>query len=205
MSETGRTERPGRYSRSFGGLVGAMVVTVVGVLTVFGLGNLTSDEGAFEREPVDYLGLVRDIQASEVGVVYPRALPSGWAATDVDFRPGPDPAFSLSVLTEDTGYVGLRVEDAPVDDLLEALVDPEYQERDPLVLSGEDADGAVATRWDGYGDEDGDTAYAAEVAGQQVLVYGSASPQELSSYVALLTEDRVEGAGSSDQERQPSG
>ena len=63
----------------------------------------------------------------------------------------------------------------------------------------------VATRWEGFGDEGGDTAYAAEVDGQQVLVYGSASPQELSGYVARLTDVPVEGADGADQDRQPGG
>ncbi len=205
MSETGSAGRPGRYSRSFGGLVGAMVVTVVGVLAVFGLRSLTSDEDVFDRDPVDYLSLVRDVQVAGVDVVYPATLPSGWGASDVDFTPAPDPAFSLSVLTEDSDYVGLRVADAPLEEMLESLVDEDYSERDPLVFSGAQAEGLIATRWEGYGDEEGDTAYAAEVDGQQVLVYGSASPQEISGYVVRLTDATVEGADSSDQDRQPSG
>ncbi len=205
MSETGSAGRAGRYSRSFGGLVGAMVVTVVGVLAVFGLRSLTSDEDVFDRDPVDYLSLVADVQVAGVDVVYPATLPGGWGASDVDFTPAPEPAFSLSVLTEDSDYVGLRVADAPLDEMLESLVDEDYSERDPLVFSGAEADGLVATRWEGYGDDEGDTAYAAEVDGQQVLVYGSASPQEISGYVVRLTDATVEGADSSDQDRQPSG
>lgn len=209
MSETGSAGRPARHSRSFGGLIGAMVVTVVGVLLVVGLRSLTSDESVFDREPVDYLSLVRDLQAAEIDVIYPATLPPGWGATEVDVRPGAEPAerrpFSLSVLTDDEDYVGLRVEDAPVADLLEALVDEDYQERAPLVFDGAENDGLLATRWEGYGDDGGDTAYVAEVDGQQVLVYGSASPEQLSDYVTRLTDAPVKGEDSSDQDRQPSG
>ncbi len=205
MSETGNPGRPARHSRSFGGLIGAMVVTVAGVLLVVGLRSLISDESALDREPVDYLSLVRDLQAAELDVVYPATLPPGWGATDVDLRPGAEPAFSLSVLTDDGDYVGLRVEDAPVDDLLEALVDENYAERAPLVFAGAEAEGLVATRWEGYGDEGGDTAYVAEVGGQQVLVYGSATPEQLSGYITRLTDAPVGGQDSSDQDRQPSG
>lgn len=186
-----------------------MVVTVAGVLLVFGVRSFTNDEGAFDREPVDYLNLVRDLQSAEVDVIYPATLPPGWGATDVDLGPGAEPAerrpFSLSVLTDDGDYVGLRVEDAPVDDLLEALVDEDYQERDPLVFTGAEAEGLVATRWEGYGDDGGDTAYVAEVDGQQVVVYGSASPQQLSDYVTRLTDAPIAGQDSADQDRQPSG
>lgn len=203
MSETGSAGRPGRYSRSFGGLVAALVVTVVGVLVVFGLRSLTSDEDVFDREPVDYLALVRDVQVAGVDVVYPATLPSGWGASDVDFTPAPEPAFDLSVLTSDSDFVGLRVADAPLEEMLESLVDEDYSEREPLVFSGAEAEGLVATRWEGFGDDGGDTAYTAEVDGQQVLVYGSASPQEISGYVARLTDVPVEGADDSDQDRQP--
>lgn len=205
MSDTGSAGRPGRYSRSFGGLVAAMVVTVVGVLVVFGLRSLTSDDDVFDREPVDYLDLVRDVQVADVDVVYPATLPSGWGASDVDFTPAPEPVLDLAVLTDDSDFVGLRVADAPLEEMLESLVDEDYSERDALVFSGDEAEGLVASRWQGFGDEEGDTAYAAEVDGKQVLVYGSASPQELADYVARLTDVPVPGADDSDQDRQPGG
>lgn len=190
MSETGR---PGRYSRSFNGLIGAMLITVVAVVAFTVFRGVFSDDGTFEPTPVDYLGLVEQIQDSGFDLVYPATLPPDWVATDTDVTPGDPPDFALSVLTDNREYVGLRVDDGAREDLLESLVDEAYEERDPLVLDAASGD-PVATDWDGYGDEGGDTAYATVIGGQQVLVYGSASPEQLAAFIALLTEQPVDQA-----------
>ena len=186
MSGTGASGQPGRYSRSVNGLIGAMLVTVVAVVGVVTLGGLTRDDAPLDPTPVEYLSLVRDVQAGGTDLVYPSTLPEGWVATDVDYDPA-SAAFGLSVLTDDDQYVGLRVEDAPVEDLLEELVDEDWTEADPLRFEDGPDPEVVATDWDGYADDGGDLAYAAEVDDRQVLVYGSADPAELSGYVARLT------------------
>ncbi len=185
MSETGR---PGRYSRSFNGLLGALIVTVVAVVGVAAVRAFITDSEPFTPEPVDYLATVAQIQDGRVDVVYPPSLPEGWIATDVDFRPGPSPSFSLSALTDDGRYVGLQEQDAPLEELLRTYVDENYRQADPLSVEG-----GVARRWSGYSDAGGDTAYAAEVGGRQVLVFGSASPEQLAGVVRSLTAEPVGG------------
>ena len=187
MSQTGQSGQPGRYSRSFGGLIGSMLVLVVGLLAFVGLRSLTSDNEPLEVGPIDYREVVGQVQDAGGDLVYPTSLPQGWRATNVDFRPGPSPTFELSMLTDDGQYVGLREEDAPLRELLSAYVDESTTSAPGLDI----ADG-VARRWDGYRDAGGDTAYAASVGDREVLVFGSASPDQLEALVGLLTEDPVD-------------
>ncbi len=184
MSETGR---PGRYSRSFDGLLAALAVTVVGVVAFAGLRSLTDDSEPYEPPSVDYLETVAQAQDGGVDdLVYPPSLPAGWRATDVDYSPGEVPSFGVSVLTEGGAYIGLQQADADLDDLLDEYVDPDREEIDPLVVEG-----GVAPRWAGSSDAGGDTAYAAQVGDRQVVVFGSASPAELAAVVTSLTADRL--------------
>ncbi len=188
MSQTGQSGQPGRYSRSFGGLVGAMLVLVVGLVALTGLRAFTSDPQPYDAGTVDYREVVGQVQEAGGELVYPVSLPEGWRATNVDFRPGPVPVFELSLLTEDGAYVGLLEQDAPLADLLSTYVDESTADAPGLDL----ADG-VARRWTGHRDAGGDTAYAAMVGQRQVLVFGSATPDQLAALVGLLTEEPVTG------------
>lgn len=189
MSQTGQSGQGGRYSRSFGGMIGAMLVLVVGLVAFVGLRALTSDPQPYQAGAIDYREVVGQVQDAGGELVYPASLPQGWQATNVDFRPGPAPTFELSMLTEDGQYVGLREEDAPLRDLLSTYVDESTTDAPGLDI----ADG-VAQQWSGYRDSGGDTAYTATVGQREVLVFGSASPDQLAALVGLLTEDPVAGA-----------
>ncbi len=189
MSQTGQSGQPGRYSRSFGGLVGAMLVLVAGLVVLVGLRAFTSDPQPYEAGAVDYREVVGQVQEAGGELVYPASLPEGWEATNVDFRPGPVPVFELSLLTEDGAYVGLREEDAPLRDLLSTYVDESTTD-----APGLDLPDGIAPRWTGHQDSGGDTAYAATIGQRQVLVFGSASPDQLAALVGLLTEEPVAGS-----------
>ncbi|WP_170219268.1 DUF4245 family protein [Nocardioides litoris] len=184
------SERPARYERSFSGLIAAIVVTVLAV------GAFVLFTGTF-RDPqergvptVEYLPLVRDLQASGATVVYPSSLPEGWRSTDVRYEPGEEPRFELNLYTPDDDFVGLRQVAEEVDDVLgDAGVD-DASEEDPL--SG--VEGPVAT-WQGWADPDGDRAYTAQVrtpsATDTVVVYGDVSAEELADLVRRLTTEPV--------------
>ncbi len=133
---------------------------------------------------MDYLETVRLIQENGGSVVYPPSLPDGWIATSLDFTPGEETAWGLGFLTDDKTYVGLRQEDASLDDLLATYVD-----EDPTELAEADFPDSVATTWRVFEDEGGDTAFAAELGDEWVLVYGSASRDDLESIVERLTTD----------------
>ena len=177
--------RPGRYQRSAGGLVAALVITVVavgGLLWVLGLFRPDTD---IRPEEIDYLG----DRGRGPGR---RARPglSGVAARGLDRDqvrgpPGTEPALELGLFTDDDEFVGIQQESATASELVREYVDEDATHDRHLLGAG-----SVAEAWQGYEDEGGDTAYAAEVGDQTVLVYGSASPEELQDLIGRLTRSR---------------
>jgi len=175
---TSSVGRPGRYQRSVGGLVAALVITVVaigGLLWFLGLFRADVDN---RPEAIDYLGEVRAAQQAKLGPVYPSSLPHDWIATGYDFEPG----LQLRMLTGDGEFVGILQEKAPVSELVRDSVDEDATATDIYT-----AHHSVADAWQGYKDSGGDAAYASEVDGQTVLVYGSASAEELEDLIDRLT------------------
>ncbi len=176
-------ERPGRYQRSTNGLVGAILVTVVAVVGFIALLSLFRDEPDVESVRVDYLEIVGLAQDAKLRPVYPAELPSGWTATKAEVLPDDEPDFDLGLLTDDEEFVGVVWTDEDVDDLLAERVDDENLETtDRFTVSG-----SVATEWQGFADPGGDRAYAAQVRGRTVLVYGTASEDDMAKIVASLT------------------
>ena len=90
------------------------------------------------------------------------------------------------MLTDDDEFVGIHQESATASELVR-----EYVDEDATTIDIYSVRGSVAEAWQGYEDEGGDTAYAAEVGDQTVLVYGSASPEELQD----LHRSAHDGAG----------
>jgi hypothetical protein len=174
--------RPGRYPRTANGLIGSLLVTVLVILAFVGLRALNRDDLEVKPEPVDYLATVADAQAGGYTLVYPESLPDGWIADSIDFVPGSRPAWGIGMLTDDGKFVGIRQEDAPVDELLHTYVDKDPTESDPADVSG-----SVAPTWSTYADAGGDHAFAAEVGHDTVLVYGSASVADQRALLALLS------------------
>lgn len=182
MSES---ERPGRYQRSFNGLVGAMIITVVAVVGFVAFRALFSDPPEAEQPEVDYLEIVGLAQEADLRPVYPADLPDGWIATRAEVVPGDPPDFDLALLTDDDEFVGVVWSGRPLEILLEERIDDEDVEE----AEGLQVTGSVATDWEGYSDPGGDLAYAAEVGERTVLVYGTASAEDLAGIVESLTTD----------------
>ncbi|MCW2793348.1 MAG: hypothetical protein JWO76_2446 [Nocardioides sp.] len=174
--------RPARYPRTANGLIGSLIVTVLVILGFVALRSCTSDDLEVKPEPVDYLATVADAQAGGYRLVYPASLPDGWIADSIDFVPGDHPAWGIGMLTDDGKFVGLRQEDAPLDELLHTYVDADATAGDPVDVSG-----SVAPTWRTYSDAGGDHAFAAEVGRDTVLVYGSASVADQRELLALLS------------------
>jgi hypothetical protein len=168
------SEKPGRYARSANGLIASLVVTVLAVAAFVVFRAVTRDNAEVEPEAIDYLETVEQIQGAGLDVAYPPSLPEGWKATNVAFTPGDRPAFGLSILTEAGTFVGVRQEDEGLEDLLATYVDEEAAEEDPVEF-----DSPIATTWEAYSDQGGDRAYAAELGEDNLIVYGSASEDDL--------------------------
>jgi len=187
-------ERPSRYTRSFGGLLGAMLVTVVFVGGYVGFRALTRDQPEIRPE-VDFAACVALLQDAGVPVVHPASLPEGWRATGVHVERAEPAQWRLALLTDDDEFVGVVQQEEDVDDLLEEFVDENAEQ-------GADAapeNSLGATSWQTWSDEGGDHAFSTEltsgpVAGQTLLVYGSAPVADQEALIGLLTLDPVAGA-----------
>jgi hypothetical protein len=175
--ETGPvSEQPGRYQRSFSGMLGALVVLLLVIGGFIAFRAVTRDDLEVEPEQVDYLETVRLAQQADLTVVYPPSVPEGWQATSVESQPGRE--WGIGFLTPD-GFAGLHQSDTPVDELLATYVDEETEELDPVDIGG--------AGWEAWQDADGDVGYLGEVDGEQVLVYGSVPATDLQDLAASLT------------------
>ncbi len=160
-----------------------MVVLLVAVAAFVAFRGLTRDQPEVRPEATDYLSSVRLLQSADRTVVYPDALPSGWIATRADAGAAGDESWSLNLLTDGDLFVGVRQEDAELETLVDTYVDPDAVEGETIGVEN-----ALAPRWRQFTDDGGDTAYAAEVDGDWVLVYGSASTADLLRVVESLTD-----------------
>ncbi|GAB2445496.1 hypothetical protein GCM10027062_27730 [Nocardioides hungaricus] len=163
-----------------------LVLVVLGVVVVRGLFRETPE---YVPEPVDYLALVSSIQlGGDLSPAYPARLPGGWIVKDASFTPGDRPALDLAMSTDEGDFAGLRQEDQSVGELVRTYVGADATEGEPVRL-----DSAVAREWQTFTDPGGDTAFAAEVGDETVLVWGSAPAEALRGLVESLTTAPVSG------------
>jgi hypothetical protein len=179
VSEQGNA---GRYARTTNGLIASLVVTVLAVGAFVALRAFGSDDLEVRPEPVDYLSVVDAAQDAGIDVVYPPTLPRGWEATSVDYAPGGRLDWGIGTLTDDGKFAGVRQADDSVDDLLDAWVDADPVEGDPIEVPG-----AVVRQWRSWSDSGGDHAFSAELGDTTVLVFGSASVDDLRDLLGRLT------------------
>jgi hypothetical protein len=177
------SEQPGRYQRSASGMVGGMLLLLLVIAAFVGFRALNREEVAIEPERVDYLETVEFAQEAGWSVVYPRSAPDGWRATSIDSQS--EEAWGIGFLTPD-GFVGVRQSDTSVDQLLETYVDEDTDAEGRVRLDSE-----LAPVWDSWSDSGGDLAYAAEVEGTTVMVFGSAPADDLRTLAESLTTGPV--------------
>ncbi|MCR1784227.1 DUF4245 family protein [Nocardioides carbamazepini] len=176
---------PGRYQRSVVGLVTSLVVTVVAIAGLLYFMGVFRSELEIEPEAVDYVETVQSAQQAGLTPIYPATLPKDWIATGVDVTPGDDPVFMIRMLTDGGKFVAVRQEDSSVTALLSRWVDEKTEPADGYTVPA-DVPAPVARDWKGYADDGGDSAYAAEVGDETVLVFGSAPAEDLRAVVDVL-------------------
>ena len=176
------SEQPSRYTRSFSGMIGALIVTVLFVLAFVAFRGLFRADVDNAPVAVDWRESVELAQEADFQVVHPSELPSGWTATSVDLFAGAEPRWGLGVLTDEGNFIGIRQEDTSVDGLVELYVDEDALPGDDVSLPSE-----VTDMWQTWSDDGGDRGYSTELGDEAVLVYGSAPVEDLEAYVELLT------------------
>lgn len=180
------TQGARRYPRTFGGLIGSMIVAVVAVVIYVVLQNGTHERPDIQPEAVDYLDTVATVQAASYTIAYPPTLAQGDIATAVRFTPGDRPAWGLSVYTAGEKFIGVQQQDDSLSSLLTTYVDKKARQGKDVTLGG-----PLGATWTTWSDAGGDHAFATEVEGDTVLVYGSAPVAELRAMAQSLTTAAV--------------
>jgi hypothetical protein len=176
------SEQPSRYTRSFGGMTGALIVTVVFVLAFVTWRGLFRGESDETPTAVDWQERVELAERADLSIVHPRELPAGWIATSVDLVATGDPRWGLGVLTADGDFIGIRQEDASVDELVELYVDEKADAGDDATVASE-----ITDTWQTWSDDGGDHGFSTELDDEALLVYGSAPVSDLETFLGLLT------------------
>lgn len=183
-----------RYPRTFGGLIGSMVVAVLAIVAYWVLQNATHQHPDVRPESVAYLETVGEAQQGGYTLVYPPSLPTGWKATSIHLTPGDSPIWGLGFLTARGDYVGVQQQESSLGDLLDTYVDKAARRgADTRIAS------PIASTWSSWSDSGGDHAFATtfKVSGrtQMLLVYGSAPVADLTAVAeSLTTAPRESGA-----------
>lgn len=176
-------QKPGRYTRSFSGMIGALIVTVLVVLAFVAWRGLFRTDVDNTPVAVDWQESVELAQQADLAVVHPRELPAGWIATSVDPSfAGDEPRWGMGVLTDEGAFIGIRQQDTSVDDLVELYVDEDAESGGDARVASE-----VTGTWQTWSDEGGDRGYSTELDDDAVLVYGSAPVEDIEAYLGLLT------------------
>ena len=129
---------PGRYQRTSGGLVGAMLVTVLAVLAFVAFRAVTTDKDPTPVRAVDYASVVTSARADEqLAVVAPERLPLGWKATSATYDGGASPTWHLGTLTDDGRYVGVEEARSSIEELAKEHVDADAARGEDVTIGGE--------------------------------------------------------------------
>lgn len=198
MSETtqaggpagGGTGKPGRYTRSTGGLIGSMIVLVLVVLGIVVFRGGFRDTPNYQAEPIDYRDLVISVQQAGLKPAYPPTLPHGWYAKDASFLPGERPVFDLVFATDDQHTAGIHQENASARDLVSTYVGTAASEDGDVHL-----DSPLASTWTAWTDTDGDHAYTTRLGEETLLVYSSGDHDALTSFTESLTTAKLDPRG----------
>jgi hypothetical protein len=191
MSQTSSTQG-GRYQRSTGGLIGAMLVTVVAVVAFWALNAAKNDHPTSPVQTVDYTAMMRAGRADhKLLVMAPSSLPAGWKATSATYETGTTPAWHLGMLTGKNQYVGVEEALGPVGDLVEAHVDKNAQQGKDVSIQGQ--------TYQTWTDAGGDYAVSRTVtiAGgvESYLVVGTAPDATIRDFAGGLEGGSVRPAG----------
>jgi hypothetical protein len=188
MSES----RP-RYQRSTGGLLGALIVTVIAVVAFAVIRAVTDDTEPTPVRTVDYAASVKAGRADGLlSVMAPEQLPKGWRATSASYVGGGDPTWHLGLLTDKGKYVGVEESRRSIEHLVREHVDVAAERGEDVTINGEP--------WQVWTDAGGDYAVARslEVGGSAVeswVVVGSAPDAAVRELAGTLEGGQVRLTG----------
>jgi hypothetical protein len=172
------SEQPGRYQRSFSGLIGAMIVLLLVVAAFVAFRGVFRTDTEVPVRTVDYRATQSFAQEQiDFPILAPERLPEGWRATSVRFVPDP-PRWHLGVLTDEDRYVGLEQSRSSEEKMVETYVDRDAVRGGSVQAAGE--------TWQSWTDEGGDTALTRVEDGVTVLLVGTPDLDVLRDYAETL-------------------
>lgn len=183
-ARSGAAPARARYPRSSGGLIGAMIVTVLAVLAFTAFRAITRDNEPTPVRAVDYTLVVEGARAdAKLLVMAPERLPAGWVATSASYGRGVQPTWHLGTLTADRNYVGVEEARAGIEDLVTEHVDRDAERGADVTIAGE--------TWQTWTDAGGDYAVARSLrSGDETveswLVVGTAPPATIREFAGTL-------------------
>ncbi|MFT4084340.1 MAG: DUF4245 family protein [Nocardioides sp.] len=199
-----------RYPRTFGGLIGSMIVLVALVVPIVLVTHWWGDanrdqanrEAGVSGPGEDWRSAVLAVQQARseddgstvLTPVYPRSLPSGWYANTVpSYSPGTHPSWGMNFTDGSSGYVGLVLAHGSARNVATGTIDANPVKGRTVTIDTE-----VGSTWTTWSDGGGDHGYSTTVAGDTLLLWG---PREadLRTFLGLLTTEPLADAGRSAQ------
>lgn len=138
-SDNGGVSQTGSgYQRSAGGLVGAILVSLLVIAFMWGLTRFQAREPVEPARTVDYAAALEEARGQAAfDVLAPSPEPDGWRATSVEWQgAGPEDIWRLGGLTDAGEYVGVKQGNAIPRDLI-AEETPADQPGAPVAVDGE--------------------------------------------------------------------
>ncbi len=178
---------PGRYQRSSGGLLGALVVTVLAVVAFSVFRSATRENPTVPVRAVDYLAVVTAARAgADLELLAPPRLPLGWKATSATWDPAEE-QWHLGILTDEQDYVGVEESRAAAEELVRAHVDKAATRGEDVTIGGRS--------WQTWTDAGGDYGVVRPVdpgdrGAGTVLVVGTAPEAEIRDLAAALVSEQ---------------
>lgn len=172
------------YQRSVPGLLGALIVVLVLIASVWVLSRFQHRDTTDPAKTVDYTAeLAEARESAPFDVLAPSPVPPGWRAASVQWD-GADPeaaSWHLGFLTSTGEYVGLEQGNAPVADFV-AGTTTATQPTEAVEVAGESWQGLVS-------DDAREHALVRRESGVTMLVTGTASLEELVTFAESLTAE----------------
>jgi hypothetical protein len=178
----GETGRPGKYQRTFGGLVGSIVAALGLIAAIWGLTWFQHRDQAEPAPTVDYQAeLAQARSAAPFAVLAPHPAPAGWRATSVSWD-GTRPEYTwhlgfLSGSGTDAEYIGVEQSNADPADVVPAAT-PADQPGPSVAIAGD--------AWQTL-TSDTETAIVLTERDVTTVVTGTASLDEIVAFAKTLT------------------
>jgi hypothetical protein len=173
------SEQRARYDRSFGGMIGAMLVLLLVIGAFVAFRDLNRNDPADPVKAVGYSTPARFARrAASFPLLAPRHLPPGWIATSVRFQDGQDQSWHLGCLTDERRYVGLEQADAPLTSLLQEFVGEDASRGADVPVAGE--------TWQSWTTPDNDRALVRQTDQVTTVVVGRVPRSTLETFIDTL-------------------